>query len=103
MGVRGFGREFVLSRQPRILQALERAAEDPGPGMLRAEPGSANPAEEGNEVDLPSARARAPGLEVPLDLPGMLLEVLRVDAEPVLRPVGARLRVASHARPRRLG
>src|SRR5439155_1328701 len=48
-------------------------------------------------------RLRLHQLAVRLDLPGVALEVLCVDREPVLGRVASRLRVPALARPRRLG
>src|SRR5205823_6075699 len=53
--------------------------------------------------DLSALRLFPPGLEVALDLARVLLQVLRVDREPVLRAVRARLRVPAHATPVLLG
>src|SRR3546814_4290736 len=48
-------------------------------------------------------RARPPRGHIALDLAGVLLDVLRVDAEPVFGRVAAGLRVLARRRPGRLG
>src|SRR2546425_7651632 len=53
--------------------------------------------------DALAALRRLPQLDVRLDLPGVALEVVGVDREPVLGRVAPRLRVPALAHPRRLG
>src|SRR2546430_13698201 len=53
--------------------------------------------------DALAALRRLPQLDVRLDLPGVALEVVGVDREPVLGRVAPRLRVLALAHPRRLG